>query len=66
MSESQEFKAQPAPAPSSPFVVKYEKKRTIPQPFSFDSRDKQLMAEKERKIEEMQKENVNIILFILI
>lgn len=59
MVEAQNFKAAPLPAPSAPFAVKYEKKYpTLPQPFSFESRDKERMARKEKKIqEEIEKEN---------
>lgn len=58
VTETQRFKAMPVPDPSSPFTVKHEKKLTVMQPFSFDSRDKERMAHKERKVmEEIEKEN---------
>ncbi|XP_035230203.1 targeting protein for Xklp2-like isoform X2 [Stegodyphus dumicola] len=45
-------KAHPGTAAPVPFTVKYEKKRTEVEPFSFDQKDQERQLRKKRKIEE--------------
>ncbi|XP_039219792.1 targeting protein for Xklp2 isoform X2 [Crotalus tigris] len=53
------IKAKPMPHPGVPFKPKPAEPRLVePCPFSFDARDKERLLQKEKKIEELQKEEV--------
>ncbi|XP_026549681.1 targeting protein for Xklp2-B-like, partial [Notechis scutatus] len=53
------IKAKPMPHPGVPFKPKATEPRLVETcPFSFDARDKERLLQKEKKIEELQKEEV--------
>ncbi|XP_078507881.1 targeting protein for Xklp2-A-like isoform X2 [Lissotriton helveticus] len=53
------IKANPMPHYGVPFKPKIPEQRLVePAPFSFDSRDKERLAQKEKKLEELRKEEV--------
>ncbi|XP_070600458.1 targeting protein for Xklp2 isoform X2 [Erythrolamprus reginae] len=53
------IKAKPMPHPGVPFKPKSAEPRLVEScPFSFDARDKERLLQKEKKIEELQKEEV--------
>ncbi|XP_069099462.1 targeting protein for Xklp2-A-like isoform X1 [Pleurodeles waltl] len=55
------IKANPMPHYGVPFKPKVPEQRVVePAPFSFDSRDKERLAQKEKKLEELRKEEVPV------
>ncbi|XP_069507086.1 targeting protein for Xklp2-A-like isoform X2 [Ambystoma mexicanum] len=57
--EAPVIKANPMPHYGVPFKPKIQEQKTVePAPFSFDSRDQERRAQKEKKLEELRKEEV--------
>ncbi|KAL3860699.1 hypothetical protein ACJMK2_010790 [Sinanodonta woodiana] len=54
--EEKIIRANPVPHAGIPFQPSLEHKATVPQPFTFDERDKLLMQKKEEKIQEILEE----------
>ncbi|KAK3608033.1 hypothetical protein CHS0354_031019 [Potamilus streckersoni] len=54
--EEKIIKANPVPHAGIPFQPSLEHKATVPQPFTFDERDKLMMQKKEEKIQEILEE----------
>lgn len=56
------IKSRPVPHIGVPFKPNLDHKTTTPEPFSFESRDKEVLARKEAKVQEIYKQEQEVCL----